>query len=711
MSVDKMDMIDDNRFFKILRNLKDNQTHYAASYLFYLHALEVWQKPKLKYTVKHEYTHIVNIFTFIEDLFSNFNDDEVLKLLGQDYIFILIASVCSHDMGLQRYHEHLDNISKRKKFTHHDELLIRVSHSDVISIALTNIKSISSLKAFFDKNALAKFNGIFKNKKLINDVFNLIINKSRKIAIVCDFHNKPFRDLEPIVANLVRNKSIKFIKDEKTILFTIVACLQIGDALDMSIDRIDVDDFEKKLKEVRNLPNIGVEDIDILNKMFYCYLIDNITSEKHRQNDYVSIDYYYRLVLSEHNRNEHYGYALTAKDAYLKRLRRKSDDGLNFIKDILNINVNLKYDEAEIEFEDDKILIPDLFFKIVNQEYFPTIDETFINPLVSLEKYEPAFTYIKLFSPLTEIFFDGACVGLDENEKYLHAVESYFICEEDFNLEDNQNTYFVKTSQIKKFIKNENIFKGMHSYHRAIKELKIKSEIYHRIIHKNMTIAFVNIHYKKVLSKNQQAGIKKYLREKLNTLGINIIGYYKKDYNEMKEFINSHLALGEKSKNILKKLYANKFDPAINYKKYYDKIRINEIKEMLPGSRDYDNDTEYYIKISRSTFNDIIVNLSILLSNLYPTEVKIRKMINQKSISIVFNIKAKQPTMNFVHATAFLSRIDNKMIDINRKLRYYLTPVKILTSVYGGKVIPTLSEENTKLKIDVRFPIFQTTNI
>jgi hypothetical protein len=230
--------LDQSRLLKILENSEDKKYFYAAL-LFCKLAERIWVDEITDFTVLHGYSHIRKVLINQEDILNKFSDSEIIDFFSEKYIFILLAATYAHDFGMKTYYK--DIHTEYNDIDYNDlhfnaKTILRQRHHEIIDIALSKIVDESQLNNFFGKELLKYLDKILlNNPSKSDDVKSVIINNSRKIAIVAKYHNQSLVDFDDLITRLHYLRKLHLSSDETPILKLVAAILQYSDALDMSV--------------------------------------------------------------------------------------------------------------------------------------------------------------------------------------------------------------------------------------------------------------------------------------------------------------------------------------------------------------------------------------------------------------------------------------------------------------------------------------------
>lgn len=405
-----MNDIRDSRLLEILKI--NNQEFYLCTLAFCMLAEEKWVTDKNRYTVKHGYVHIKNILSYIDIIFEDKTNEEIIEILSAKYIYILLSSIYVHDMGMQDFYQekliYLKNLEDLKSYDYEN---IRINHADIISDKLSGLKDINDL---FSQNIIKKL--IAMNDSNSEDTIDIlergVLNNRRHIALVASFHNKTISTLSTVLINLSNQKKLFLEKNEtEKIIFT-ASLLQFSDAIDMSISRINIQTFLDKIDKINKDHNqLSKIELNLAHKLLLCYIIDEVKLKNEESR--LILDF--KMSVPSLNLTNHTKYIEESKATYEKRLKRHEKDCIVNIETFLNIKICINLSGEKIEANPHKKVLKDKFFSLKEKDNKKNI-RTLVNEAMDSLEDDCTFSYFKLYSGLTDIYHGGLARRLENEE-------------------------------------------------------------------------------------------------------------------------------------------------------------------------------------------------------------------------------------------------------------------------------------------------------
>lgn len=707
-----MAKIDVGRILQILNECEDKKYYYGAM-LFSELAEEKWIKEKNMHSVKHGYVHISQLINFTDSFFETFSNEEIINLLGPSYLFVLISSIYCHDIGMQDYFDkRLPYIDKNKVLTVEELESIRINHADIISDVLSNLDTESDLELIFGDSLLKIYNQIEGTGVEKHHVSDLILNKKRLIAISCCYHNKDITEVRLEVDRLCKNEKLCKQKGDKNFekLIFVVAFLQVIDALDMSINRINVPDFYAELADIRNgnTEDIGMSRLNTLKRKLLCFIIDNVKV----QNKSGSIVVDFEMSLPEKNITDNSAYIAECKRKYFSRLRRSDKDCLVEVAKFLNKEVVINIDTNPIDPTEEKRIIPAEFFELNKNYKFKNMENLLESALGSISK-DCVFLYVKLFSQLSNAYWGG--VAMCDSPEHQNYIESLYFYHEDWNI-DLTGDCVLKKSDIKSMIRpgvNIREFKKYSSYFEYCKNKKIKSELYFAIKYDSRVIGFVNVHFDKALTESDKTAKCEQYRNEITPLGLKIVQYHQEfALLEYEKIIKSCLFLTKSRIETFVKSFRSLLSG--QQPENISDVQLSDINSFLNIKNNNEEMVDAYtIRINYELFTWLFDFLfKKMLSKYAEVSFQTNYGYDIPHFEIGINIKRDKnlmPARFLVQAETYLKALDLlPYTPAPIKDLEYLFAFKSLITLFGGKINVSLSKNHEELTINTLLPIKNT---
>lgn len=700
--------IEDNRFLNILKSRAQDRGYYFAGLLFCHLALDKWAEELNKHTVIHGYAHIKSILDTLEFIFKDHTDEEVISILPSKYIFILLASIYSHDLGMQDYYCDRLPYLKEKELSIEDLEEIRKNHNEIISDALSNLENNEDLKLFFGSNLKKIENMIDDSEKIrLNELTDLLLNTKRLIAVVCVFHNKEIDGFDAQIELLRHQRKLIIDATDIKYLKFVAALLQLGDALDMASKRINRDDFLSEVNAIEdNLERLHTSKLNTLGKKFMCYVIDDIAREKSPK----EIKFIFKMSLPTTNLENNAKFIEECKEKFARRLKRNDHDCARIVGNFLGIRITIHISEEEINSNDDKKVITQIFFNLMEKEPAESL-ESLLELILHDIKSECTFLYLKLYSKLADTFFGG--IALCDDSKIKKELERLHFQKDEWKIDcaQERNYYDYSNGDIFKILRNKKDSYKYINYVRYSKELNIKSELYLVIKYSSEIIGFVNIHFDRELSKSELTSFYGRHHKKISSLGFSIIKFHESNICDIERILKSCKFLSENNQKFFLKSYKKIFhgSPIEDV----ENVSIREIKEFLKINPVTVYDDTTCIKINYTMFKWLYdVLFRKYLSSMADTKTELINSRRSPYIQLKFHIKRKGslpvtliPADYLRKAETYLKSLDlnPKFFSISLKLAEYLFPFKLFFSFFAGKISPTLINDE-HLIINVFLP-------
>lgn len=709
MNGTQLHILYDNIFMQKLKEHHERK-YFLATLAFCMLAENKWAHEKTEITVKHGYSHISKVINNIVELFNS--HDGFIDNLDIKSTFLFLSSVYLHDIGFVAFYDKMfTELSDDSNLSFFDKIKIRKEHATIIDKALTDLSTTDKVRHFLGNDIISKIQKITGDDPIaLNETIELINENRRKIALICRFHNSHLRSLPALIESLRASNQLIISDSEKDRLVFLTACLQFADALDMTSERIDIPHFKYLINELKKEINpergigLGFEDIQLMEKMFLCYLIDKIEIVKSNN----VLNYRFKMSLRENDISGHDDQIQHCKNAYLRRLRRAENDCITILESELDIRINFNFDEEPVTVNDSKILIEEPFFRWVNKESYKTIDILLQSHLKSVSK-NAEFAYVKLYSAATKVFFDGLSHGI-QDRSLENRIKGYCFLEKDWNIPRIPGFFILKKSDFGEFLVNKVAASSYKDYFKYLEEKEIEYEVYYGLGDgKRNFIGFVNLHYKGDISDSKVKELKAELDDKLGTLGIEIARFHEKvGLKDVKSDLANFELIDKGSREDLITLYENRYNPDYDFGKYCKCIPVRNIREILNIEGEDDHDFGLYVIMNDRIFKEII-NISLegdIPENYLDFDFELVSKRKQRSLNITITMKVNSDSLKgfLIESYPFLNSLDNSGTADNLVLKRYFIPFKIFINIFGGAIEAELLGNNTKLKIDITLP-------
>lgn len=691
-----------NNFLMQALKLLEDKKYYFASLMFCSWAEDHWLEEKNQYTVKHGVVHLHNIIRYLEGLFSHVEENDVLSLLGPEYIFILISCIYSHDVGMQAYYDtvlpYLSNDAPLDSESFED---IRINHADIISEALTRLNTRQDIISLFGKSYQRICNMIepaYDNTSM-DEVVSLILNNKRQIAVICSHHNKDINILPQQLNRLIDQK--KLFADYRGLekIKVCAALLQVGDALDMSINRINSDIFLARVSDDNLFLKKHISEIKVLKKMFLCYLIDDIEITHFPS----EVKYIFKMSCSALNKTENYEQIRNCRKIYSTRLSRDESDSISILERFLNIRITIHLDSEEVRISENKKIISPNFFKMQENGGHETLD-SLLEDLLKKIKNPGRFVYIKLYSEIAETFFGG--IALCDNPSIKQEIENLFFHIDEWHMDSSGEYYYCKSNIITSIKRKRDAIK-YHHYANMCQNMGIKSEVYYTIRHDSKLIGFINLHFADELTEEQISTHYEENIDLLNSIGYKIVQFHQEvAIKKYKQLIDSCRFINHERKATLTHMHRKTF--ARTTIDGLEPVPVANIVRFFGCRQTTKADDRYYVRIHYKTFEWLF---DLLINNIIPkfasVSINIKNETSKSFIEITFDIVRKpelMPSDYLRKACAYLEIIDVlPQSNIPVKNLEYLLAFKSFFTLFGGKIFPSLCDDN-QLTINVLMP-------
>ena len=668
----------------------DEETYYYWE-LFDLYrewAVHEWDEVLDERAVDHSISHSTRMVEITDKILSVYDPKTLVEKFSPKYLVLLAISIYTHDIGMQNYFHHRFPSLEKPNYDldAYDYEIIRQIHADTIEEVYQGLaKDHRHIK--YLKQKLSKLHN--KNRVLFIRLKNLIKETAIELSLITSFHNKPHSlgELNLSINKLIsEEKKLRLSELDTARLKCCVGLLQMADALDMSKNRILINNFINTLEDY---PNKDIESIDIisLEKKINCYLIDEIDFNHTNNELLIRIKSSY----SSTKYNVHNELLKKIFKKYNDRLAKSENDAVSITRSLLDFNISI--DIPPVEPLSSKDSIPDdlvSFLTSLKPEHtdFVSILEQGMRNLIPYS-YP---SYSKLYSRKLDIFFGGASCNYDNNAKSF--IDSLFFKNTDWNIDLSTEPYPVESTR--KFLKKARL-STVKAYKRYLSLNKyIKSEVFIPIYHRNCMIAFVNCHFNYQEKANNLVKFGKEIQDSINkTIAPQLILKHKKDSRKYFAAIESIPFLNKSEKDYMLSLYRAIFDQSVNMKVdcisstvMTDKLNQLYSKYAIRCEPYVDNCTPRYLYINHKLLIKVLNIVTEELAKIF--RISICTQCNTKDIYYLIDYTF----IDHIHfgGTVINSIIEylnsNNLLPTNtlQKTFNYPLVIKFLVNLFGGTI-------------------------
>lgn len=702
----RLNLLSENRLFKILQSHED-QEFFVGAIMFSRLAEFTWAREIHELTVKHGYSHIFQIIDTVEFLLQDLSDEEIIKTLTIEYVFVLLVSIYCHDVGMQDYYDVLfPHLKKKKDLSKFDLSKIRDRHQDIIARALTELNSDDDVKQFFGSEIVAQVRQIVGDNRfeLFDKAVAVILDKKRKIGLVSSYHNKPIEELPVTIERNVYLGKLDLQESEKSALLLSAAILQFSDALDMSRNRVNEKQFKYQMQFINDGGTPTHDELRSIQKMTMCYLIDSIRAKRSGQ----SLEFTFEISATENDIAENKNFISECKRKYFRRIQRGENDCVTIIEKHLGLNIRIRLNQIKPTINSDKQRISEKFIRLMEVPKQRTLDQLLKHKLNQISE-GAAFSYIKLYSPITQAYFGGISKGLETEPEYKKSIENAFFYRLDWKIPIEEGFVVTQNQSIKDLQVNPGLSRGYLKYIRLCKKRNIKTEIYYGIRDGDDFIGYINIHYDRLLTKKSLNQKKKLLDKELSTLALEIKSiHFRLGVIEFKQNMEGIEQIDPELRNVMSELFVHRFSTSFSHSNLIDRIDISQIKSGLSVSSISHGDSLYFVNMNRGLFTTFVKELILneQLNKLADTScsIKVNSYANSCNIELCVDDVHGYFGEHLIHAYTYLGKMDVRFDENDIVLQRILLPLKSFVAVFGGKIIPVLEKSNSVLRINLLFP-------